>query len=1117
MKDWFEDFSKQYFEEEYDRYYLYNHNKELRAYKNIKITEIDGNIIRGYINYGKFKTNKIKIEFKEFTDEEKNKLLKIINDNPINIFKLCSKTVPAELFDAGIDIFPESLDDLTIECSFDDEYENLIDVLSILKEFNRRLIKNNFLIFKVKGLDLSRKIDYPVKRIDEIFNLTFKADGNDKTLFNMHDTNTVLLQNMEYPTKSFTFIYDDLFELLNEEISFLPKGFSSHNPYLNIDTNTKENIKSKSSNEYFCNKWNIEDKITIDIDDDYNITNTDQFSDENKIFSFLNEMNQTDMEDIDERVQFLRELLKLTYTLVNHYAIMPQIFKTDKSFQIRWIPSFFNSHVINYCKNYYELCPDDLVTFNGESLSKENQVVIIISLLMNALIRYSIEKNEIKYFDRITSIVFKLFTGEKILKDTKKSIENISRQLSVFYLNELDFTYVMFMDDNYDIEIKIRKDNTLKSIKEASEIELKNIKRVYDLFTYFKIENVIYEKISLNNHDFKIFNNNVKDLLKYVNVELNMPFEVIRSKMDLVLDVDLNKKNFRLDKIKNHYDWHIELDDTILSLKKFDNITNKMDEVIKIDNKVYIVDGYSFRHLKGSLFLFNYKRRSNEILQCAILGEYYDFKFKLSDNFRSLIKTSNVYDVPLSLTDILRPYQKIGFSWLIQNIKVGFGSILADDMGLGKTLQVLASILYFKENYSGDLSPSLIVVPPTLLSNWQQEIKKFTPELSYYIYHGSNRIYPTKHYDIILTSYGVIRHDLEQFLEDTWFIFVIDEAQNIKNPGTKQTRAIKEIEAFNKIALTGTPIENRLSDYWSIFDFVNEGYLSTLEDFKSKYIVPIQKLDDKKVLNNLRTIAKPFVLRRLKTDENIRKELPEKFTNDIYCSLTKKQIKLYNKLLDGIFEDIRDMKGIERKANILKLITALKQTCNHPGNYTNAKELKINESGKMELLTDILENILDIDEKVIIFTQYVKMGEIIQKLMSEKLKCEILFLHGKLSQKEKTKVINSFQEEEDNKILVATLKTGGVGLNLTAAQNVIHYDLWWNPAVENQATDRVHRIGQENDVMVYRFITKGTLEEKIDEMIKNKIDLAEKSISTDETFITELSNEKLKRILKLRL
>ncbi|WP_296789616.1 DEAD/DEAH box helicase [uncultured Methanobrevibacter sp.] len=485
--------------------------------------------------------------------------------------------------------------------------------------------------------------------------------------------------------------------------------------------------------------------------------------------------------------------------------------------------------------------------------------------------------------------------------------------------------------------------------------------------------------------------------------------------------------------------------------------------------------------------------------------------------FKKLISETKIYNPPDTLTGELRPYQKIGYSWLIQNIRYHFGCILADDMGLGKTIQILAAILFYKERNKLENRPSLIIVPPTLISNWENEIKKFTPELSYYIYHGSNRTYPLEEYDIILTSYGVVRLDLDLFLDETWLLCVIDEAQNIKNPNTEQTKAIKSVNATTKIALTGTPIENKLMDYWSIFDFVHKGYLSTKDDFKRQFVMPIEKLEDEETLHELRTIAKPFVLRRLKTDDDIKKELPEKFINDIYCTLSKKQVKLYNAILEEIFFDIENSKGIQRKGIILKILTALKQTCNHPAQFLAIKNPKISESGKMELLVNILENILDNDEKVIIFTQYVEMGKLIQQLISKKFKQEVLFLHGSQTREEKTRIIDTFQEDKNYKIFVATLKTGGTGLNLTAAQNVIHYDLWWNPAVENQATDRVHRIGQENDVMVYRFITKGTLEETIDAISKHKKDLAAKSISNDETFLTEMTNEELKNVLKLRL
>ena len=1115
MKDWFENFSKQYFKKKYDFYYMYDHNRELHAYKDIKNVKVKDNVLSGYIVHEKYRHNNIKIKFKVFDEQEKDCLNTIVDDNPINKFKIINKTLPDDLWNSEINILPESLDDLDIECSGDDEDINLIDVLSILKVFNKRLMNDNFLIFKVRGLDLQRSITYPVKTIQDILEFNYKITSDDTTLINLQDANITLLNNVEKISSSLDFIYKDLFELLNDEIDNIRNNYNFNSSNIDFDNNiASENAK---------NKCLLEDEkvdFCINIDDNYTVTNNNQFSSPEELFSFLNEITRNSHEYENDRISFLEDVLDLTYTLVSNYAIMPEFFKTEKDYIIRWIPSFYCSNVINYCREYFIKCPDNLVTFNGQSLSDRNQVIILISLMMNSLIKYAIRENQIKGFEKISNIVFKLFTGEKIRHEDERystTFNNISRQLSVFSLNTLEYDYLMFIDERMDIEIKIKDNDGCKTIEEADDDELRNIRKIYDLFTYYKIKNTIYEKIRLNNKDFIIFNSHIKDLLSFVNVKLINPYKIVNSKMDLILDIDMNKKDFELRKISDYYIWKIRFDDCEITLDEFDKCTDDMNELVKLDDKIYLVDGKVFRRLKKYSWLLQQKDESNEILQYAIQEKYVDLEFKLSDNFKKLIKTSNIYEQPKTLNGKLRPYQKIGYSWLIQNINGGFGSILADDMGLGKTLQVLAAILYFKEKDLLDAKPSLIIVPPTLISNWQQEIEKFTPELSYYIYHGSNRRFPSEYYDIILTSYAIVRSDLDMFVNEPWFICVIDEAQNIKNPNTQQTIAIKEVYALNKIALTGTPIENRLMDYWSIFDFVNEGYLSTMDDFKTKYVTPIEKIGDEETLNNLKNIAKPFVLRRLKSDDEIKKELPEKFVNDIYCSLTKKQINLYNNLLNGDFEKIIEKRGIERKGSILKLITSLKQTCNHPGQYLKAKKMKINESGKMELLANILENILDMDEKVLIFTQYVEMGNIIQELISKKFKTDVLFLNGMQSRKEKSNVIDTFQENPDYKILVATLKTGGTGLNLTAAQNVIHYDLWWNPAVENQATDRVHRIGQKNDVMVYRFITKGTLEESIDKMIKNKIDLAEKTISTDRTFITELSNEELKKVLQLRL
>ena len=361
-----------------------------------------------------------------------------------------------------------------------------------------------------------------------------------------------------------------------------------------------------------------------------------------------------------------------------------------------------------------------------------------------------------------------------------------------------------------------------------------------------------------------------------------------------------------------------------------------------------------------------------------------------------------------------------------------------------------------------------------------------------------------------------MRSDINKFKRQKWFLVVVDEAQNIKNPNTLQTKAVKSIKARHKIAMSGTPVENRLSEYWSIFDFTNKGYLTTLKKFRENYIVPIEKENNQKILENFRKITKPFILRRLKSDRNIIKDLPDKIVSDIYCDLTKEQVALYKETLDSAIREVEENAGIKRKGLVLKMINSLKQICNHPAQFTKSSHINVNESGKMEILMNTLENILEADEKVLIFTQYVKTGEIIQKLVEEKFSEEVLFLHGSLTRSKRDKMIRKFQENHQNRIFIISLRAGGTGLNLTAAQNVIHYDLWWNPAVENQATDRAYRIGQKENVMVYRFITKGTFEEKINEMLRSKEELAKLTVGNGETFITEMNTEELKDLLELR-
>ncbi len=508
---------------------------------------------------------------------------------------------------------------------------------------------------------------------------------------------------------------------------------------------------------------------------------------------------------------------------------------------------------------------------------------------------------------------------------------------------------------------------------------------------------------------------------------------------------------------------------------------------------------------------------SMQALYTAVTGEVNGIKFdsdktldKILDDFT---KIEDII-IPEILNATLRPYQERGFKWLYSNAKKGLGSCIADDMGLGKTIQVITLLLEYKKEKK-KFKPSLVICPTTLIGNWEKECQKFAPDLNLNIYHGQERELITKNIDLLITSYGILRRDAEKFRKKEWNFLIIDEAQNIKNSETAQTKAVKSIKASNYIAMTGTPVENKLTELWNIFDFINKGYMGSLTQFKNELASPIEKYKDKETIEKLKKATSPFILRRLKTDKTIISDLPDKIAFDEYCYLTKEQAAIYQNIVDDIMEQVENSDGIERKGLIFKLITSLKQICNHPVHFSKKGEIESEPSGKAQKLVSILENIIDNKEKALIFTQYKEMGDILQKIIKKELKQNVVFFHGALTRKKRDEMINLFQTDKKTKIMIISLKAGGTGLNLTEASNVIHYDLWWNPAVENQATDRAYRIGQEKNVIVHRLITLGTFEEKIDEIIKSKKELADLTVSTGESWITEMSNKDLRDLFML--
>jgi len=506
-------------------------------------------------------------------------------------------------------------------------------------------------------------------------------------------------------------------------------------------------------------------------------------------------------------------------------------------------------------------------------------------------------------------------------------------------------------------------------------------------------------------------------------------------------------------------------------------------------------------------------------------GEETDLEISNGKWLESIIKKLNkpelvtCIDPAEGFLAILRKYQKKGLNWLLFLDSLGFGACLADDMGLGKTIQVLGflSILKLKDPDK----TSLLIIPASLISNWENEIKRFLPNLKYYIAHpgytkkNADKKPGLKNFNLIITTYAMAQRN--KWMEKiTWRCLILDEAQAIKNPGTRQSKYVKKLKADTKITMTGTPIENSLVDLWSLFDFLNPGLLGTAREFK-RFSSRLKKVPSG--YKNLKKIIAPFILRRMKTDKAIAPDLPEKVEMKTFPELSKKQVVLYTDFVEELKDRLIEAEqGIQRKGLILSSLIKFKQICNHPDQYLGTEGFKPEESGKFIRLGELCETIYAKRERVLVFTQFKEMIDPIFKFLEIIFHHKGCIIHGSLTVKKRKQEIERFGKKDYVPFMVLSIKAGGVGLNLTRANHVIHFDRWWNPAVEDQATDRVFRIGQKKNVLVHKFITKGTIEEKIDMMIENKKELSEKIIPDSQgTLITEMDNNQLMDMFKLKI
>lgn len=585
------------------------------------------------------------------------------------------------------------------------------------------------------------------------------------------------------------------------------------------------------------------------------------------------------------------------------------------------------------------------------------------------------------------------------------------------------------------------------------------------------------------------------------------------------------------------YDWTISIGDRTLTAEEFAKLVQLKQPLIHVRGQWVELHP---AEIERAIAFFQKKRRAGrmtlgEALRTGLgqgqseLGlPVTDLESEgwISDLLAQLVDNGKITEVepPAAFRGQLRPYQVKGLSWLVFLQRFGFGGCLADDMGLGKTAELIAVLLH-RQASGGEVQrdPALVICPMSIVGNWQREIQRFAPSLRVMVHHGPERlagaafVEAARQHDVVLTTYALALRDQADLAQLHWEYAVVDEAQNIKNEAARQTQAIKALQARHRIALTGTPVENRLSELWSIMEFLNPGYLGSAREFRERFAIPIERNHDKERGELLRRVIQPFVLRRVKTDKSIISDLPDKLEMKVLCNLTQEQASLYEAVLKEMLEKIENAEEeMERRGLILSTLLKLKQVCNHPAQFIADGSRLAGRSGKLARLEEMLEEVLATGEKALIFSQFAEMGTLLRRHLQETFSSEVLFLHGAVPKKQRDLMVQRFQEEKRGpQLFILSLKAGGVGLNLTSANHVFHFDRWWNPAVENQATDRAFRIGQKKNVQVHKFVCVGTLEERIDLMIEQKKELAENIVGSGESWLTEMSTAQLKELFTL--
>jgi uncharacterized Zn finger protein/superfamily II DNA or RNA helicase len=1137
--------------------------------------DISGSRISAKVKGSQPRPYSITIAVPEFSAGDIRKLIDALSRKPVIISKLLNRELDPEVLaistQQGLQVFPRQWKDFGMECSCPDWAVPCKHLAAVIYKMSAEIDNNPFLVFELHGVDLTEELKRTgilieqndagsIPLLEDLLLAGPPKTAKSKKPDGDHAGNP--FKALHFST--LTPIHDALVQLAEDAPVFYQNAGNFREKYAagihKAVRNMQRIIKGKAgADEFFARAGGVSQPLTrhstmsagINGQGKASFTVDRRTVSASEAICLLAAIPADRIDDCAPGVTALRYGLLTAYNLLASGAAVPQIVRLSAkgahATAIRWLPAMLSKETRDIVERYQSGLPAGLL-FLADIERREivcGAGVHLISIFLTELVSRLSGTPE-------GDVFLDLFFNRAACKFDKPGEQalpgGIEKWLQRYYLAQGDFRPAIVVEerscDRFALAVTLRE----SARPQAKPVQLRDVfaQKKYDARRFAILQSVSRlspfvpgldacinsrgaDSIELTIREFTPFLMQAVPVIRLMDIDLLLPVslrEILRPRPSLRVKQKAKDAHgfLRLDKLLD-FDWQVAIGDELISEEDFRRMLKHSEGLLKYRTGYIYVTPDELQKLYKH-FTSTRELSPSEILRAVLSGEYRGAAIALTGQVQQLIaQLTDQAEValPAGLKATLRPYQHRGFSWIVRNTQIGFGSVIADDMGLGKTLQVIATILKYKEEGLMEKEKALVVVPTGLLTNWQAEIEKFAPALACKTYHGAGRsIEKGESFDILLTTYGVARSDADKLKKMKWQALVVDEAQNIKNSDTAQSKAVKSIPAHTFIAMSGTPVENRLSELWSIMDFCNRGFLGNLKEFKETFAIPIQTQNDTAAAEKLKRVTAPFLMRRLKSDKTIIDDLPEKIEMDAYCTLTGQQTALYEKTLHEAMREIEGIDGTGHKALfarqglVLQMILALKQICNHPTQFLKNKVMDASLSGKMELLFERLEEIVENNEKVLVFTQFAEMGELLKRFIAGRFGEEPLFYHGGCTIKQRKQMVDAFQTNRDDRIFILSLKAAGTGLNLTAASHVIHYDLWWNPAVEAQATDRAYRIGQKKNVVVHRFITKATFEERINEMIQNKKALAEMTVATGENWIGNLGNQELRNIFELK-